>query len=240
MRYFILDTETIGLKVPEQGSGVVELCAFEVDSEFNLLNKYHSLIDPENPIAAAATATHGIRASDVEDSPTLAEYLHEVLPVNPWGQGQEPFYFIAHNAPFDNRWLRDFIDCEYTLVDSLKLARKFYPDAESHKLQVLRVELDLPFEFGDAHSADGDVQVLVHFMQRMVKDTGKTLEELCVIAQEKAPLPTKIGFGMYRDKTIAEVVAKDRQYILWCLSNMERLSGEYRDAFNQALTSTSA
>ena len=235
MRFFILDTETIGLKVPEQGSGLVELCAFEVDSELNLINKYHSLIDPENPIAAAATATHGIQAKDVADAPTLEEYLSLVLEDNPWEEGKEPFYFIAHNAPFDEKWLRPYIGCEFTTVDTLRLARKFYPNAESHKLQVLRVELDLPFNIEDAHSADGDVETLLNFIARMMKDTGHTLEELCEIAQQKV-LPTKMPFGMHRGRLISEVAETHRQYLLWCLTGMDRLSSEMRDAINLALT----
>lgn len=234
MRYFILDTETVGLKVPETGSGVVELCAFEVDSEFNLVNKYHSLIDPEAPISAAATATHGIFAKDVEDAPTLLEYFGIVLKDNPWEEGKEPFYFIAHNAKFDEKWLKPYIGCEYTLVDSLTLARKFYPDAENHKLQTLRVELDLPFDISDAHSADGDVEVLVNFMKRMSKDTGLSLQALCEEAQIKV-LPTKFTFGRYKGLNIADIARKDKQYLQWCLGNMERLQGDMREALQRAI-----
>lgn len=236
MRYFILDTETVGLQVPEEGSGVVEFCAFEVDDELNIINKFHSLINPEAPIAAAATATHGIRAEDVEDKPTLAEYFYgELGDDNPWDSDKSPFYFIAHNAKFDERWLRDYIRCDYTVVDSLKLARQFYPDAESHKLQVLRVELDLPFDIKDAHTAEGDVISLLHFVKRMADDTGKTLQELCEEAQKKGPLPTVLRFGKHNGKSIQVVAKESPEYLRWCLENFKGLSDDYREAFELAL-----
>lgn len=235
MRYFVLDTETIGLHVPEEGSGVVEFCAFEIDDEFNVINKYHSLINPEAPIAAAATATHGLRAEDVADKPTLAEYFYAVLDEHPWDDDKEPFYFIAHNARFDEKWLRDFLRCEYELVDTLKLARQFYPNAESHKLQVLRVELDLPFDIKDAHSADGDVETLLHFIKRMSEDTGLSISELCQEALKKAPLPTLFNFGKYRGQSIEEIAKTKPDYLKWCLENYKTMSDDNREALTKAL-----
>ncbi|OFV49733.1 3'-5' exonuclease [Oligella sp. HMSC09E12] len=234
MRYFILDVETVGLHVPDEGSGVVEFCAFEVDDELNTIKTYHSIINPEAPISAGATATHGIKASDVINAPTLAEYFLS-LDNNPWGEGESEFAFIAHNAKFDEKWLKDYIFCDYVLVDSLKLARQFYPDAESHKLQVLRVILDLPFDIRDAHSADGDVETLLNFMRRLSQDTGKTLDELCIEAQKKGPLPTTIKFGKHSGRKIADVAKDYPDYLDWCLKNLTHLSAEYQEAFERAL-----
>lgn len=233
MRFHVLDTETIGFAPPETGSGVCEISVRDIDEDFNELAHYYSKIDPEAKISAGATATHGIRNADVQDEPTLAEWLDLVLHENIWAEHQTPVYFIAHNATFDHRFLARYLACEARIVDTLLLARRWYPDAESHKLQVLRVELDLPFDVTDAHSAGGDTKSLYHFLRRMSEDTGLSLTELCEDAQRKEPI-TKFPFGKYKGTLITDVKRDDPGYIKWCLTKMDSLQPDMREVLELA------
>jgi len=235
MRYQIIDTETAGFKPPVLGSGVCEVSIREVTQDFEGVANYYSLINPQCPIHFAATGVHGIRNSDVEDAPTLQEWLGSVLDQHPWAKNQPPITFIAHNAKFDAAFLSKHIDCEVRYVDTLLLARRYYPDAENHKLATLAVMLDLEeFSAGKAHGAAQDTLVLRAFVRRMCQDTGMTLEALCVDAQRKDPI-TKMPFGKYRGKLIADVAKTDPNWIKWALRNVDNMDTELRQALTAVL-----
>ena len=70
--YLVLDSETTGV---EEDDKVVEIGWFEIDEEFNILNRYESLIDPQRMIAPAASAVHGLTLEELKDSPTIEEYF---------------------------------------------------------------------------------------------------------------------------------------------------------------------
>jgi DNA polymerase III subunit epsilon len=91
-RAVILDTETTDL----YGS-VVEVAA--VDPWGRVL--LDSLVNPEVPIAAEASAVHGILDRDVAAAPTLGELLPRLQAVI----GSRPV--LAYNAPYDRRVLLD-------------------------------------------------------------------------------------------------------------------------------------
>lgn len=235
MRYHILDTETVGLTPFEHGGGVCEISVREVDENFNEIAHYYSLIDPEGPISAGASGVHGILNSHVEDAPTMPEWLTIVLDSDIWSAAQSPFYFVAHNSTFDHKFLARYLKCEYKLVDTLMLARRYYPDAENHKLTTLAVLLELDgFSAKDAHGAGQDTAMLMELVKRLCLDSGLSLQELCEDAQRKEPI-TKFGFGKHKGKLIADVAATDRGYIDWCLKKMDSLQPDMREALEAAL-----
>lgn len=234
MRYLVIDTETSNLNPPTTGGGVCELSVRELDGDFNLVNHWHSRLDPECAISPSASGVHGILDEHVVDCPTMDEYLDEVVDFNPFSEGTEPIYFIAFNAPFDWRFMARYIKCEAKLADVLVLARRFYPDSPDHKMQTLRVLHRLPFDVADAHSAAGDTQTLVHLLQHMSESQGMTLDELCVDSLRKEPI-VKFPFGKHKSKLIADVVKTDRGYLEWCLAKMDSLQPDMRQALEAAL-----
>lgn len=235
MRYLIIDTETAGLKPFENGGGVCEVSIRVVDESTQTLEHLHSLINPEGPISAAAAAVHGIRDRDVENAPTMREWLDVLLDADPFGRGEEPFYFIAHNAAFDLRFMRPWINCDYKLVDTLMLARRYMPDAENHKLTTLAVLLDVDsFDAKSAHGAAGDTLMLQDVVRGLATLAAMSLDELCLDAQRKEPI-VKMPFGKYRGDKIADVAAKDAQYLRWLLRNAKDMQDELREALQNAL-----
>lgn len=91
--WLALDTETTGVGPHDQ---VVEVAA--VARAGHVL--FHSLVRPDRPVPARATAVHGLRARDLREAPTWADVWPELAPL----LLETPL--LAWNAAFDVRLLR--------------------------------------------------------------------------------------------------------------------------------------
>lgn len=209
VQYTIFDTETSGIGA---GHGVCEFAYMTIDEDFQIIDQDVSLIDPECKISAGASGVHGIRDIDVAEAPTLEEYM-TILKDRPF---KKPTVFIAHNARFDIGFLKDWVDIQAPFC-TLRLARKLWPDAENHQLQTLRMELNLPFVRGDAHSALGDVEVVRQMLIRAREEFGYTLQEMVELSA--APIKVeKFPFGKHKGVPLSEV---PKQYVTWALKNLD-------------------
>lgn len=206
MNPLILDTETSGLGTT---AGVCEIGWQKLDDDGEIVASDVSLIDPESPISPGAAGVHGIFDKDVADAPTLEEYM-TVVHDKPFMD--KDYLFIAHNAPFDWRFVGDWVTSTKTLC-TLRLARKLYPECENHKLQTLRAYLELPFVKGDAHSAMGDVEVVRQFLHRVNQDFGHDLADMVQIAMSPFEI-TKMAFGKHKGDKLVDLPA---QYVRWLL-----------------------
>lgn len=236
-RYHVVDTETVGLKPFDHGGGVCEISIREICPDTtDTLKEHYALINPEGPISATASGVHMISNARVENEPVMGEWLEQVG--HPWHEDKEPFYFIAHNAAFDERFLKPYIGCNYKVVDTLLLARRHLPNVENHKMQTLRFELELDDlsdteERFDAHSAAGDTQVLLLLIRYLIGITGMTLQELCEDAQVREPL-TKMPFGKYRGRTFESIHKENPKYFEWCIKNFKDPDPELIAAMKEA------
>lgn len=222
MRYIIADCETPSL---DPTHGVCEVAFMEISEYGDVIWQDASLIDPECPISPGAAGVHGIRDADVADSPTLAEYM-EVVHAQPF-LGEESI-FIAHNSKFDHLRLGHWFNSPVQLC-TLKLARKLWPDAENHKLQTLRMHLELPFVRGDAHSALGDVEVCRQIILRGMRDFDLTMLEMIDLANAPVEI-TRMVFGKHKGELIKDM---PKQYITWALGKLE-LDPDLRKALEAA------
>lgn len=210
MRYVIADCETPSLNPKD---GVCEVAFIEIDIDGALVESHTSLIDPEVPISPEAAGVHGIRDSDVEDAPTLEEYM-TIVRDRPYLK--DDFIFIAHNAKFDWDRLGSWFNCN-TKLCTLRLCRKLWPEAPNHKLQTMRMYLDLPFVRGDAHSALGDVEVCRGIIVKAMSEFNLTMAELVELSN--SPIPVKaMSFGKYKGVPLSEV---PKQYVTWALKNLD-------------------
>lgn len=142
-----LDTETATLRGAPH---LLELGAVRFrDGE--VVDTFDRLVRPEVEIDPGATDIHGIRDMDVHDAASAPEVLEEFVE---WA-GDD--WMAAHNASFDARVLGfEFQRAHMTppdvpMLDTLRLSRRFLPDAPDHKLDTLVAYLDL--EDGDRHRA---------------------------------------------------------------------------------------
>lgn len=198
-----LDTETSGLDEPVK---VCECAFIELDPDlFTETARHHSLIDPERPIRASASGIHHITDDMVQDSPTLAQWFDQVLG-NPFTNlpNDTTVYMAAHNAKFDHPLVAEHLGKNVRLLCTLKLAQRVYPDAEDFKLSTLKYLFGIAK--GASHNALADVEAGVGLLQKIVADTGMTLDELHDYQSSPRILKT-MPFGKHKGQPISEVPA---------------------------------
>lgn len=219
MRYILADVETTGLKATDK---VCELAWVEVDNEFNTVGSGYSLINPEIPIGYAARAVNGISDDMVMDAPTIEQYMiAESLPL--YG---EDVVLVAHNASFDFRFLKSYMHRDSQTLCTLKAARVIYPDADNHKQATLAAMLGIQVEREKAHSADGDLDVLLQLLKCLCRDADCGIDQLLYI--QNTPLKvTKISFGKHKG---AKLVDLPKDYVHWLLNKCDNLSSDLRAA----------
>lgn len=212
IRYLVADTETTDAT---PSAGVCEIAYAEIDQEFNIIIEHNSLIDPEKPITASAAGVHGIIDSDVVDSPTLDEYMYIVHDTPPL---EGNVVFIAHNAQFDLRYLGKYMTNHVGTICTLKLARRFLPNAENHKLQTLMHELKL--ERRNSHRADSDVFTTVGLLKHLSAVSGKSLPELLSAMGDFIKV-TSMPFGKHKGMPLEGLTKNYRDWLLNTADNLD-------------------
>lgn len=142
-----MDLETTGLD-PEQGCSIIEIGAVRIDNG-TIDRTFQQLVDPGMNIPKKITEITGIKQEDVADAPTI----DQILPKFQAFAGDS--IYIAHNAPFDLKFLRHFGNetMGNQSIDTLRLARRLL-DLESHSLTYLIQHLNLTRK--EAHRALDD------------------------------------------------------------------------------------
>jgi len=210
-RLLISDTETTGFNPTKDG--IVEIAFVEVSESLIELSRFEKIVNPNIPISASASATHGLTDKDVLGCPTVEEALKRFEP-----DYFEDVFLIAHNAQFDLRFLKKYWQIT-GIFCTLKAARFIYPEAPDHKLGTLRYWLKLDNDLGVrkdilAHSALSDVEVTLTLLKRMVKNSGLTLPQL----HEEIYKPKKIThmtFGKLKGTKLEDLPKK---YVTWLLT----------------------
>lgn len=165
-RVAVLDFETTGLS-PAQGDRPTEV-AIAVVEDGRIVDRYQSLMNPGRPIPGDIVRLTGITNAMVECAPGVAQVMREAAAF----VGRLPL--VAHNAAFDRRfWLaelqRQGLDANAPFACTLLLARRVYPEHDSHKLGALARALDLPAT-GRAHRALADAEMAAHLWCRLQQD----------------------------------------------------------------------
>ena len=157
----VFDVETTGFSAARDR--VVELGAVRIRNG-EVLATTNWLINPGRSIPSRATKVHGITDAMVKDKPDFAAIYPEFIAF----VGEA--ILMAHNARFDVDMVRaEITRAELPLpsnavIDSLKLFRRWYPDAASHKLGDLAKLIGLQAE--GLHRGDVDAE----FTARIVMD----------------------------------------------------------------------
>ena len=211
----IADTETTGLKADAK---LVELGYSEITADLDILEQFESLIDPECHINFGASGTNHILDEHVQNSPTAEELFDIVLKDRDFSD----VTLICHNLVFDIRFLSPYMNVTKKIC-TLRLAKRFYPNAESHKLMGLAYELKLPLPEGSAHRAGYDVAVTFELLKRLMLDTGHSLQDFIEILNTPQRID-KIKFGKHSGAKLSDLPAS---YIEWLLKQ-ETLDSDLR------------
>jgi DNA polymerase III epsilon subunit family exonuclease len=155
----VFDVETTGFSATRDR--VVELGAVKIRNG-EVVATTNWLINPGRTIPTRAAKVHGITDAMVKDKPGFAAIYPEFV------EFIGDAILMAHNARFDV----DFVRGEITraelplpsnaVIDSLKLFRRWYPDASSHKLGDLAQLIGLQTE--GLHRGDADAEFTARIM----------------------------------------------------------------------------
>lgn len=94
--YAVVDVETTGFSRQDR---IVEVAVVHLDGRLAMTGRFVSLVNPQAPIPNARI--HGITAQVVAAAPTFAELAGELI------HRLQGRVLVAHNAPFDLRFLSD-------------------------------------------------------------------------------------------------------------------------------------
>ena len=169
--YAVIDLEATGGKPSEER--IIEVAIFLYDGK-DIVDQFISLINPECPIPPFVQKLTGIKQRDVQGAPRFHEVAKRIV------QMTEGAIFVAHNAPFDYRVLREeFARLGYSydrpVLDTIPLAQKFIPDLPAYGLATLCEELGITN--AKRHRADGDARATVKLLEILLeKDREKYIE----------------------------------------------------------------
>lgn len=149
--YVVIDVETTGLD-PSHDK-IIEVAALKIQDS-KVVDSYSSLINPEFPISDFITKLTGITNEQLENAPSAYNVLNEL----------DAFIghdiLVGHNVNFDINFLYDsfirYFDkpLSSNFVDTLRLSKKYFKNAPSHKLSLLAKYLDI--DVGVSHRALDD------------------------------------------------------------------------------------
>lgn len=198
----IFDTEATGIKEPV----LIEAAWLELESldPFSAENPFSQRYNPGKPITLGALATHHIMDEELVDCPPASSFS---LP-------SDVEYLIGHNVDFD--W--EIIGKpEVKRICTLALARKLWPDLDSHNQSALLYYLDRNTareQLRNAHSALTDVGICAVILDRICQKLSiKTIEDL-YIESEKARIPTTMPFGKHKGLLLADLPSDYKQWLL--------------------------
>lgn len=148
--YIVLDFETTGFRAG--ADRIIQIGAIKyINHESQEV--FSTFINPLRHIPLSVTRLTGISNETVESAPVIEQKIHELIDFI------GDFPIIAHNASFDMGFLYALDNIEgidipsYTVIDTLKLARKNITNTTDHRLTTLTHYLQLEH---DAHDAIGD------------------------------------------------------------------------------------
>jgi DNA polymerase III epsilon subunit family exonuclease len=164
--YVVFDLETTGAKCPP--CRITEIGAFRVRNG-KIVDKFHTLVNPEMLIPTFIIELTGISDRMVRNAPKFGEVAADFL--NFIGDS----VLVAHNAPFDMRFLNHEISRIYDgykvanpHLCTVQLSRKLVPQIENHKLNTVAQHFRVSLE--NHHRASHDAHATAHIFINLLED----------------------------------------------------------------------
>ncbi len=162
--FVVFDLETTGAKAPP--CRITEIGAYRVKGG-EVLDKFHTLVNPQTPIPSFIVGLTGINDAMVADAPTFADVAHDLL------EFIGDSVLVAHNSGFDMRFLNHEIGRvfpDYKLANpclcTVQLSRKLLPDIRNHKLVTVAEHYSI--DLVDHHRASADAYATAHIFVNLL------------------------------------------------------------------------
>ena len=198
MSAYIFDTETTSSAEPDLIEAAWILASddlFDRAPRDVFLQRYRS----PKLISFGAMAVHHILESDLVDCPPNSDFR---LPI-------DMHYMIGHKVDFDWEVAGSL---NVKRICTLAMARRVWPEEESHKLGALCYMLAddreaVRLELRDAHNALADCYLCVRVLHAIIDHCGEDLKTWEDVYQfsENARVPTHMSFGKHAGRPIADV-----------------------------------
>ena len=150
--FVVVDVEATGAKTPP--NRLIELGAYRIRGRC-IVDKFHSLVNPEIPIPRFVASLTGISNDMVKDAPVFAEVAPK------WLDFVSDSVLVAHNAPFDTSFLNHEISRVYPgnrMINphlcTVRLSRRALPDISNHRLETIASHFSIPI--ASRHRAGSD------------------------------------------------------------------------------------
>ncbi|WP_409463226.1 exonuclease domain-containing protein [Amycolatopsis sp. GA6-003] len=216
--YAVVDVETTGFRPGDDR--IVEIAVITADLYRESIRAWHSLINPQRPIPAEATAVHGIADHDVRDAPTIQQVASTLLHLL---AGRA---LVAHKAEFDIQ----FLDAELPHPDprfgwgnasvcTLRAAQAGLRRQSRTKLARCAADLGVRMLDQFAHTALSDALACAGLLRRLQPDADHELRQAALHNPPQTPAPSVAA----RPRTLPGITGTDGQLDAWTLVDLTRL-----------------
>lgn len=177
-RYVVIDLETTG-NSPAKTDKIIEVGIVVIEQDA-IVDSYSTLLNPKQEIPSFITNLTGISDEDVIGAPTFNEVAKEIIELF------KDSYLIAHNVPFDLGFLNlELENCGQPkltnpVLDTVELARIFFPTSPSYKLNQLTEHLQI--NHNQPHRALSDAfvtgKLFLKIKEKLASLPYETMEQL--------------------------------------------------------------
>ena len=189
--YVVFDLETTGFS--SEHDRIIEIGAVKYQNR-KRVDSFSCFVNPEIPIPFRIEKLTGINDSMVVDAQTIEEVLPRFIDFC------EGAVLVAHNADFDSGFIKTKakqvlgLDKEYTVVDTVALARALLPQLNRYKLDTVAKAVGVSLE--NHHRAVDDAEccagIFLKFMTMMEERGICNLDEVENLADERENIVKKL------------------------------------------------
>ena len=175
-KFVVFDLETTGLSA--QANKIIEIGAVKIE-DGKVTGKFSRFVNPGIPIPFAIEELTDIHDDMVVNEPGIEDVLPQFM------EFCEGCVMVAHNAEFDMSFIQKNCEdlallCEFTIVDTVAMARYLLPQLNRFKLDTVAKELKISLDHH--HRAVDDAgctaEIFLKFVEMLDKRGIHNLDEL--------------------------------------------------------------
>jgi DNA polymerase-3 subunit alpha (Gram-positive type) len=160
--FVVFDIETTGFS--SVNNKIIEIGAVKVKGN-EIIDRFSTFVNPDVPIPFEIEKLTGINDSMVIESPFIEEVLPKFL------EFSKDCVMVAHNAGFDISFIkenarRQGIHTDFTVIDTVALARILLPSLNRYKLDTVAKALNVSLE--NHHRAVDDAECTAEIFKKFV------------------------------------------------------------------------